>query len=152
MRNDEQRGAKSKFLLLPVAVLAIGGLWLAALAGAEHQPTVRDRAYVNTCDKNDGSQSFDTKITKAPEKKTKSTKAKIEFIAVYCYSQVEADQDQISFECSLDGKKPKNCESPISYKKLKPGKHKFSVAALGYKSNPGYGDPSPAIAKWKIDG
>ncbi len=154
MRNEEKRGGKSRLLVVPVALLAIGGLWLAALAGAENQPTVRAGGYPpSTCD--EPGQTLDTKITKAPKGKTKSAKAKFEFIGFYCYnSDFDVDQGDIAFECSLDGKKPKSCDSPASYKGLKKGKHKFTVRATGFTYNPGGtgGDPTPAVAKWKIKG
>ncbi len=97
MRNEERRGGKSRLLVVPVALLAIGGLWLAALAGAEDQPTVRAGGYPpSTCD--EPGQSLDTKITKAPKGKTKSTKAKIEFIGFYCNnSDLDVDQGDCHF-------------------------------------------------------
>lgn len=151
MTDKAKGGRKSNLLVVPVTILAVGGLWLAALAGAEDQPTVRAGGYpASTCDSQ--SQSLDTEITKAPKGKTKSTKAKIEFRAFYCNnSDAELNQGDVNFECSLDGKNEASCTSPISYKKLKKGKHKFSVTAKELTFLPGYGgDPTPANAKWKI--
>ncbi|MCB8969172.1 MAG: thrombospondin type 3 repeat-containing protein [Thermoleophilales bacterium] len=52
-----------------------------------------------------------------------------------------------SFECKLDGKKVKKCAPPLKLKKLKPGKHRFEVAATDAAGNT---DPTPAKAKFKV--
>jgi Periplasmic copper-binding protein (NosD) len=62
------------------------------------------------------------KITKGPKKTSKSTTAKFTFKA--------SPASGAKFECKLDGKKWAKCKSPVTYKKLKPGKHTFQVRAL----------------------
>jgi hypothetical protein len=136
---------RRKLVLVPALALALVGLWLAALAGAENQPTVRQGAYNNTCDS--PTQSEDTKITDAPKKKTKKSKAKFEFVGFYCGTGDVDDQDNYEFECKLDSKPYKGCSSPETYRGLKKGKHKFRVYAHFPNSD---GDPTPAKHGWKI--
>ncbi len=85
-----------------------------------------------------------TTIDEAP--KAKSTKRKVSF-------EFSADE-QASFQCKLEGKKVASgldelapCGSPKKYKKLKPGKYKFSVLATDSAGNV---DPTPATAKFKV--
>lgn len=147
-------GRTRRLLLIPIGLLAAGGLALAAMAGAEGGTTVRAGGYgTPTCDSM--KQSYDTRITKAPKGKTHSTKATIKFEAFFCnFPDTEGPEaSTMLFECKLDSAKPKKCSSPAKYKGLKKGKHKFSVQATGGEFNPGSGgDPTPAIAKWKVVG
>ena len=139
-----------RLLLIPAALLLSVGLWLATVAGAEDQPTVRAGVYgPDSCDNN--SQQIDTAITKAPKKKTTSTKAKIKFAAFYCSTpDQEVDQDAFVFTCKLDKEKADDCTSPVKLSKLKKGKHKFSVSGNFEGAEDSFGDPSPAEAKWKV--
>jgi hypothetical protein len=57
-----------------------------------------------------------------------------------------SDQPDTFFVCKIDDKKWKGCDSPMAYKKLSPGKHKFLVEAT---SDFG-GDRSPAKKSFKI--
>ena len=59
----------------------------------------------------------------------------------------ESSEVGSTFECSLGGKKPKPCESPVTYKKLDPGKTAFEVAAIDAAGN---ADPTPAKTKIKL--
>ncbi|HET7119627.1 MAG TPA: right-handed parallel beta-helix repeat-containing protein [Solirubrobacterales bacterium] len=79
----------------------------------------------------------DTKITKAPPKKSHKTTAKFKFTSSLAGS---------SFECKLDKGKFKKCRSPKTYKKLKPGNHVFKVRAV----KGGKADPTPAKRKFTI--
>ena len=98
----------------------------------------------------DRSQSVDTEITKAPKGKTKSTKATVEFRGFYCnFPDEDADQQYFDFTCKVDKGKESPCKSPVKLKKLKKGKHQFTVAA-SYPGGGTGGDPSPAVAKWKV--
>jgi Tol biopolymer transport system component len=54
--------------------------------------------------------------------------------------------DGATFECKLDGKPFKPCESPKTYKNLDKGKHKFRVRA----SNADGTDPTPASDSFKV--
>lgn len=79
----------------------------------------------------------DTTIGKVKVKKNKAT---IVFAST--------DPTGGTYECKLDGKKVKGeCRSPLKLKKLKPGKHKFEVAAVDLAGNV---DPTPAKAKLKV--
>ena len=132
-------------LLVPALLMAVAGMWMAALAGAEDQPTVRQAAYTDTCDS--PSQAEDTMITSAPKKTTRKTKAKFESVGFYCRTGQVDDQSNYEFECKLDKRSYKPCKSPKSYTGLKRGRHTFSVFAHYMNSD---GDPTPATHKWKI--
>lgn len=57
-----------------------------------------------------------------------------------------ADGESLSFECKLDKRPFRACTSPKSYKKLKRGKHRFAVRAVGLSAS----DPTPAVRKFRI--
>ncbi len=77
------------------------------------------------------------KITKAPKAQSTSTTAKFKF---------KANEAGSKFQCKLDKGKFKGCRSPKTYKKLKPGKHVFTVRAIDKAGNVG----SPAKKKFKV--
>jgi tripartite motif-containing protein 71 len=79
-----------------------------------------------------------TSITKAPKKKTLKRKARFKFTA---------DQGDSTFECKLDKKAFKPCESPFETKRLKRARHKFKVRAVDLLGIP---DPTPAKRSWKV--
>ncbi len=80
----------------------------------------------------------ETTIDKGPKKRTEKRKAKFRF------SSSEAGS---SFQCKLDRKPFKRCDSPFR-KKVKAGKkHKFRVRAIDAAGNV---DPTPAKRKWKV--
>jgi YVTN family beta-propeller protein len=73
--------------------------------------------------------------TVAPTASLGKTKKKYEGSKVkFSFSASEADA---TFTCKLDKAKPKGCASPVTYKKLKPGKHKFSLFATDLAGNVG---------------
>jgi CSLREA domain-containing protein len=80
----------------------------------------------------------DTKIVKGPPKKTHKTTAKLKFTAT---------EGGSTFQCKMDRKPFKNCRSPKTYKKLKPGKHVFKVRAIDRAGNV---DPTPAKRKFTV--
>jgi subtilase-type serine protease len=82
----------------------------------------------------------DTKLGKRPaaKVKTKQAKAKVKFT----FSATVAGS---TFQCKLDKGAYKACTSPKTYK-VKPGKHTFSVRAVG----PGGTDATPATFKFKV--
>jgi hypothetical protein len=80
----------------------------------------------------------DTQITSGPSGLTNSKKATFKFTS---------DARGATFECSLDGKKWIECDSPKKYSKLKQGAHEFEVRA-----RKGHGiDGSPALRDFIID-
>jgi hypothetical protein len=83
----------------------------------------------------------DTTLTKTPKKKTKTRKGKKKAKVKFEFTSSVADS---TFECTLDGKQAP-CSSPYS-KKLKKGKHKFSVAATAASKT----DPTPASFDFKV--
>lgn len=81
----------------------------------------------------------DTVIDRGPKKRSTKTKA------TFLFSSPDAG---VTFECRLDGKPFKTCESPQGYRRLGKGRHTFSVrAVLGGRS-----DLSPATYGWKVKG
>lgn len=83
----------------------------------------------------------DTKLNLKPKAtvKTKQAKAKVKF----AFSSPEVKG--ATFQCKLDKGAYATCSSPKTYK-VKPGRHTFSVRAVG----PAGVDPSPATAKFKV--
>lgn len=81
---------------------------------------------------------IDTEITK---KKVKAGRGK----ATFKFTG-SGGSGMLSYECKLDGKPFKGCSSPARYRKLKPGKHKFSVRA---RDATGAADVSPAKVRFK---
>jgi hypothetical protein len=81
----------------------------------------------------------DTVIKKGPKGTIGVTHATFRF---------QSQSADAGFECKLDKGKFKPCGSPRKYKHLTPGKHKFSVRAVGAS---GLRDASPATRKFKVD-
>ncbi len=81
-----------------------------------------------------------TKIGIHPGAKLFTKKAKLKVKLSF-----SSDVAGATFECKLDKGPYKPCRSPKSYK-VKPGKHKLSVRAVG----PGGTDTTPATAKLKV--
>jgi tripartite motif-containing protein 71 len=79
-----------------------------------------------------------TSITKAPKKKTFKRKVRFKF---------SADQADATFECKLDKKQFKACESPFETMHLKRARHRFKVRAIDLLGVP---DPTPAKRSWKV--
>jgi CSLREA domain-containing protein len=80
-----------------------------------------------------------TTVLKGPRGKSSKTTARFEF---------DADESGASFQCKLDQKPFKPCESPRTYKHLKPGKHVFKVRAVDPAGNVG----APAKRKFTVLG
>jgi hypothetical protein len=80
----------------------------------------------------------DTKILKGPRKRTEKRKAKFQF---------GGSEPGLTFECSLDEKEFKACDSPEKYRSLKRTKHEFAVRAVDAAGNR---DPTPADRSWSI--
>jgi virginiamycin B lyase len=80
-----------------------------------------------------------TKITKGAPKKTDKRKVNFKF---------KSSEPNSTFECKLDKKKFKPCESPKKVK-IDEGKHKFKVRAIDVARNV---DPTPAKDKFRVVG
>ena len=79
----------------------------------------------------------DTKVTKAPKKRSNSRQAKIKFTST---------TPGATFTCAVDGKPAKRCTSPFK-KKYKYGKHQVVITAV----NPvGIPDATPVTVKFKV--
>jgi nitrous oxidase accessory protein NosD len=78
-------------------------------------------------------------ISKGPKAKSANTTAKFKF---------KSNEAGSKFQCKLDKGKFKNCRSPKTYKKLKPGKHVFKVRAVDKAGNVG----KPAKRKFTVLG
>ena len=102
-----------------------------------------------TADSGGGSGTGDdsgTADTTAPETiKGKGPKRRIEKpIAKFSFSSNEPGS---SFECKIDKREAKPCSSPIVARRLKTGKHTFSVTAIDAAGNR---DLTPAIWKFRV--
>jgi hypothetical protein len=82
----------------------------------------------------------ETEITKGAPNKTDKTKLKFKFTS---------SEPDSTFECKLDKKAFKACDSPRKVKRLDEGKHKFKVRAIDAAGNV---DPSAARDKFKVVG
>jgi hypothetical protein len=78
----------------------------------------------------------ETTITKGP-KKTKKTRPQFKFTST---------DPSAAFQCKLDKGKFAPCASPFKTPKLRPGKHRLQVRAVGA----GGTDPTPAVRKFRI--
>ena len=80
----------------------------------------------------------ETTITSAPTPTTDSGTAAFQF---------EADEPNVTFECSLDGEGFGACTSPLTYDGLSLGGHTFAVQATDSAGN---AEPSPATHAWTV--
>jgi hypothetical protein len=78
----------------------------------------------------------ETNITKGP-KKTRKTRPKFKFTS---------NEPGATFQCKLDKSQFVGCSSPFKPPKLRPGKHKLQVRAIGS----GGTDPTPAVRKFRV--
>lgn len=78
-----------------------------------------------------------TKITSGPKRNSTATKAKFKFSA----------DEPAGFTCKLDGLTKVTCKSPMNYRHLRPGKHKFKVYATDLSGNK---DRTPAAKKFTV--
>ena len=60
-----------------------------------------------------------------------------------------ADTPNAMLQCSIDGLPFTFCESPVTYKQLEVGDHKFEVRALGFSGEP-LEQYVPAIYEWEV--
>jgi hypothetical protein len=89
-----------------------------------------------------------TQITKGPSGRTSDATPTFKFGAEDPAPASTARRGgNFQFECSVDGRAFKRCESPETLKKLATGKHTFAVRAIDKAGNP---DPSPAKASFKV--
>ncbi len=116
----------------------------AVLADGQHTFRVRARDQALNLDLTPASRSFtvdtdppDTVITKGPRKKTRKKKVTFEF---------SPDEAGSSFECALDGAAFSPCQSPMTVRAKKKGKHSFQVRATDEAGN---ADETPAEHTWK---
>ncbi len=58
-----------------------------------------------------------------------------------------ADENGVSFQCKLDGKRFRGCRSPFTTKPLSFGSHRFQVRA---RDNEGKVDPTPASYRFRV--
>ena len=105
-------------------------------AAAREQVRGSSRAYLGV---GEGPEPVapDTRITKAPKRKTAKRSATFRFRSI---------PGGAEFECRLDRTEWSDCSSPQRYKKLDRGRHVFKVRAVVN----GVPDPTPAKHVWKI--
>ncbi len=82
----------------------------------------------------------DTKIAKRPRRKTGVRSARFTFTSTQAGS---------SFRCKLDRRRLRSCRSPFKVRRLRRGRHVFSVQAVNAD---GVADPTPARYRWKVLG
>jgi hypothetical protein len=122
--------------LIAAVALAAGGMSLAGLAGAENQPSVRQKGYPpNPCDT---TESIYAKITQHPKKRTTKKRATFKFKAFFC--QTSQEFAGANFKCKLDDSDYKKCTSPKRYRHLKRGRHRFKVKPTARGFGPGHAD------------
>jgi Bacterial Ig-like domain (group 3) len=80
----------------------------------------------------------DTILGKKPRPKTTAP------VAVFSFT---SNQPGTTFQCKVDKKPAKPCTSPFKVKKLKPGRHTFTVQAVNAQ---GLADQSPVVYKWTV--
>ncbi len=81
----------------------------------------------------------DTKLKRKPPKHSTQRRGKFKF------SSTKLDS---TYECKVDRKDFKPCESPEKTRRLKRGRHKFRVRAIDPDGNV---DPMPAVYKWTVE-
>jgi hypothetical protein len=87
-----------------------------------------------------GSLPMQARILAGPKARTHATTVTFRF---------SSNRTGSSFECKLDRKPFEPCKSPQAYEKLKPGRHVFSVRAVGGSAAD---DPTPARRKFRVLG
>jgi uncharacterized delta-60 repeat protein len=80
----------------------------------------------------------DTKILSGPRGKIDTPKVKFRF---------RADSDPARFECKLDRRRWRECQSPVRLGGLDAGRHRFKVRAVAGDGQP---DPTPAKRRFRI--
>jgi hypothetical protein len=80
-----------------------------------------------------------------PVPKTRLVKARIHGAIASFRFRGSAGSGPLRFECKLDRRPFRRCSSPKTYKRLKPGNHRFSVRAIGS----GGRDRSPVVFRFK---
>ena len=80
----------------------------------------------------------DTVITKAPRRRTRHRSATFRF---------SSGPPDATFECRLDHKPSRPCESPKSFRHLSRGRHTFRVSAI---DSAGIMDQSPAVFRFRV--
>ena len=88
----------------------------------------------------------ETRLRAKPKRKVRSDQRRVRVRLRFGGFDERSGEDEIRFECSLDGKTPKACESPFSAR-VKAGRHVFTVRAFDAAGN---ADPEPARTAWRV--
>ena len=83
--------------------------------------------------------------TTAPE--TVITKSKVNSKKSKAKFTFSASEESSSFICKIDGEEAASCESPKTYKRLRPGRHSFEVFATDVAGN---ADATSAVKRFRI--
>lgn len=94
-----------------------------------------------TATTNSNTLPWDTLITRAPDPLTNVV------AATFSFTSTASNQIKIAFECSLDGGAFVACQSPVTLNPFGEGQHQFAVRAVSGS----IADPSPALARWRLD-
>ena len=90
---------------------------------------------------------FRSFIVEEPDAKITRTKVSASRRTATVKFKATAGATPSTFECKIDDKNFKSCDSPKKFKRLKPGRHKVQVQAI---SADGVTDPSPAKERFKV--
>ena len=91
--------------------------------------------------------TFDFEVADVVPPQTRVIKAKINKRKRTARFRFGSSEQGSSFRCKLDKQKFRPCSSPKAYRKLKPGRHVFRVAAIAPAGNR---DASPARKRFRI--
>ena len=80
----------------------------------------------------------ETTIVSGPKRRTARRTARFRF---------RASEPGVRFQCKLDRRRWKPCSSPRTLKRLRVGRHRFSVRAIDAAGNV---DPTPAKRRWRV--
>ena len=121
----------------PTSPLAVGSYTFRVQASdAAGNTAVATRAFSVETPKPSEPSAPETTITKGP-KKTRKARPKFRFTS---------SDPSARFQCRLDKGSFSACASPLTTPKLRPGKHRLQVRAVGA----GGTDPTPAVRKFRI--
>jgi DNA-binding beta-propeller fold protein YncE len=80
----------------------------------------------------------ETVIEKGPKRRTARRTARFRF---------RASEPGVRFQCKLDRRRWKPCSSPRTLRRLRVGRHRFSIRAIDAAGNV---DPTPAKRRWRV--
>lgn len=122
--------------------ISASGLTVAASGGANAKPLATDPAQGPAdpewaVGERRDTEAPETEIVKRPRNRGAKRKVTYRFRA----------SEPAAFECKRDRRTWRACKSPLRWKRLTPGRHRFRVRAIDLAGNT---DPSPAVDRFRI--